>query len=75
MFAAVLSFLPASAESALIDREILEFLRDHPLDAPQLDPDLIERVLDTLPAADQPRMRVFLLDRDEVLAFVNPGEL
>jgi hypothetical protein len=73
LFQASLSFLPAHAEEALIDRETLEFLRDHPLDAPRLDPDLVDRVLDSLPSAEQPRLRVFLLDRDEIRAFARPG--
>jgi hypothetical protein len=73
LFRASLFFLPAHADEALVDRETLEFLRDHPLDAPRLDPDLIDRVLDSLPAAQQPRLRVFLLDRDEIRDFARPG--
>jgi hypothetical protein len=75
LFAAALSFLPATAERALIDPEVLAFLRDHPLESPRLDPALLQRVLDSLPSDQQPRLRVFLLDRDETLAFARPGEL
>jgi hypothetical protein len=75
LFAASLSFMPAQAETALIDPQMLTFLRDHPLDAPRLDPDLVERVLDTLPPPDEPRLRVYLLDRDEIRNFARPGEL
>ncbi|HEV7759517.1 MAG TPA: hypothetical protein VGO78_11030, partial [Acidimicrobiales bacterium] len=73
LFRASLSFLPAHADEALIDRETLEFLHDHPLDAPRLDPDLVDRVLDSLPSAEQPRLRVFLLERDEIRDFARPG--
>jgi hypothetical protein len=72
---ATLSFLPARAEAALVDRSTLELLRDHPLDAPRLDPVLIRRVLDSLPTAEEPRMRVFLLDRDEIRAFAGTAEI
>jgi hypothetical protein len=75
LFAAALSFLPANAASTLLDRETLQFLRDHALEAPRLDPGLIDRVLDSLPPDDHPRMRVYLQDRDEVLAFADAAEL
>lgn len=75
LFSVSLAFLPSNAETSLLDRDVLEFLRDHPLDNPRLDPDLVDRVLDTLPTADQPRMRVFLLDRDEIRAFAGASEM
>jgi hypothetical protein len=75
LFAAALSFLPANAETALIDPDVLHFLRAHPLESPRLDADLLDRVLDSLPSEQQPRLRVFLLDRDEVVDFARPGEL
>jgi hypothetical protein len=61
----------------LTERGVLEFLRDHPLDEPRLDPELIERVLDSLPPADELvlRARVYLLDTDEVRQFARGDEL
>jgi len=75
LFAAAVAFLPAKAEVSMLDPEMLRFLRDNPLDAPRLDPELIERVLDSLPPDDQPRLRVFQLDRDEIVDFAFPNEL
>jgi hypothetical protein len=75
LFAVTLAFLPAQAEASLIDPDVLEFLRDHPLDAPRLDPDVVERVLDTLPPVEQPRLRVYQLDHDELLAYAGRAEL
>ena len=60
-------------------RPVLEFLRDHPIESPRLDPRLIERTLDTAPAGWTPettlRIRLFLVDRDQLLRMALPGEL
>jgi hypothetical protein len=59
--------------------EVLEFLRDHPIEEPRLDPALIRRVLDSTPATWSPDtafgLRVYLLDRAELLRFARKGEL
>jgi hypothetical protein len=63
----------------LLDRELLEFLAVHPLQEPQLDPARIERLLRTGPdqlRADRPmRLRVFLLDPDELLTVRDRAEI
>jgi hypothetical protein len=59
--------------------EVLEFLRDHPIEEPRLDPALIRRVLDSAPATWSPDtafgLRVYLLDRADLLRFARKGEL
>jgi hypothetical protein len=75
LFAVLLAFLPAQAEVSLIDPNVLGFLRDHPLDAPRVDPDVVERVLDTLPPVEEPRLRVYQLDRDELFDYAGRTEL
>lgn len=58
----------------LLDRELLEFLVEHPLEEPELDGILIASLLETAPdelRSDRPmRVRAYLLGRDEALAFV-----
>ena len=58
---------------------VLRFLRDHPIEEPRLDPALIQRVLDTAPelwAADMAvGLRLYLVDRAELLKFAFPVEL
>jgi hypothetical protein len=55
-------------------RDVLELLRDHPLDQPRLDAGLIDRVLDTLPPSTRKyHVRVYELDRAETLQFVASG--
>ena len=60
-------------------RPVLEFLRDHPIESPRLDPRLIERTLDTAPDDWTPRttlrIRLFLVDRAQLLRMALPGEL
>jgi hypothetical protein len=60
-------------------RPVLEFLRDHPVESPRLDPRLIERTLETAPADWTPRtilrIRLFLVDRAQLLRMARPGEL
>jgi hypothetical protein len=62
-----------------LTRPVLEFLRDHPIESPQLDPRLIERTLDTAPDRWTPRttlrIRLLLVDRDQLLRMALPGEL
>lgn len=57
----------------------LRFLRDHPIEQPRLDPALIERVLATVPEHWGPDtavgLRLYLVDRVELLRIANPGEL
>ena len=60
-------------------RPVLNFLRYHPIESPRLDPRLIERTLDTAPADWTPqttlRIRLFLVDRAQLLRMARPGEL
>jgi hypothetical protein len=62
-----------------LTRPVLEFLRDHPIESPRLDPRLIERTLATAPRDWTPqtilRIRLFLVDRAELLRTAAPGEL
>lgn len=62
----------------LLDRELLGFLDSHPLEQPELDPVLIERVLRSAPdglRADRPmRLRVYLLDPEEVPSVADPSD-
>lgn len=68
-------FAGERARQQLSARANLEFLLDTPLAQPDYDPDLIRRVLETMPddpldaAADDPqwRLRIYRLDRDEFL--------
>lgn len=69
---------PKTARRWLQDRNNLELLLDHPPARPALDPDLVQRLHDSLPegqALGGPpidgswRLRVYLLDRDELLAW------
>ncbi|HMG45089.1 MAG TPA: hypothetical protein VK611_27400 [Acidimicrobiales bacterium] len=71
-------FTGDGAEVALGDRRNLELLLETPLEQPDFDPDLIRRMLRSLPepsdnAVDW-RLRIFLLDREELLAWA-PDEL
>jgi hypothetical protein len=67
----LLTQIPDEARELMGNPDVLRFLRDHPLASPRLDPGLIGRVLDSLPAASasEARLRVFRLDRTELLAF------
>jgi hypothetical protein len=60
-------------------RPVLEFLRDHPIESPRLDPGLIARTLDTAPDGWTPqtnlRIRLFIVDRPHLLRMALPGEL
>src|SRR5262249_42604225 len=57
--------------NGLMERQLLEFLRAHPLQSPALDPTMVRRQIDGLPADHQrgsvTRIRVYLLDRAAVL--------
>jgi hypothetical protein len=62
-----------------LSRPVLEFLRDHPIESPRLDRRLIARTLDTAPDDWTPQMnlriRLFLVDRAQLLRLALPGEL
>jgi hypothetical protein len=79
IYLTALTNLKTNAGSALIERAIVEFLRDHPLESPELDPAMVRRHLDGL-SPDHvrgavTRVRVYLLDRDQVLDHGFPFEL
>jgi hypothetical protein len=53
-------------------------LRDHPIDQPKLDPVRLDRVARSLQSDTGGRgyrLRVYLLDRTELLAYAAPDEL
>ncbi len=79
IYRAVLRDLKTKAGDVLMDRPLLELLRDHPLESPAIDPAMLRRQLDGLPADHLrgaiTRIRVYLLDRDEVLRYGFPFEL
>jgi hypothetical protein len=75
VLAAVIGFLPLEPGDGLSNPLVLRLLRDHPPTSPRLDPDALDRVIDTLPEAGDVRLRVYLLDRDELLAYALPGEI
>jgi hypothetical protein len=58
---------------ALLDPGLLEFLHDHPLTQPTVDPELVARVADTLPdewqTGDYLGLRVYRLDGDDYVAW------
>ena len=65
---------------AFLNPAILEFVRDHPLEQPVLDPDAVERVLDGLDVFDSAgppigRMHLYLLDGGEMAELAYPPEL
>jgi hypothetical protein len=74
-----LLYLHTTAVNGLLERPLVEFLRDHPLESPALDPGMVRRLLDGLPAdhtrGEVTRVRVYLLDRDDVLTYGFPFEL
>jgi hypothetical protein len=72
---AAISFLPTNPGVGLTNPEILRFLRDHPPASPPLDAGAIDLVLDTLPGKQDARLRVYLLDHDELVAYAYPGEI
>jgi hypothetical protein len=61
--------------SLLLDKATLAFLRDGGLAQPELDPERVQRVIDTLPTASGgvQRLRVYLLDREELLGYASNG--
>ncbi|HEY8544419.1 MAG TPA: hypothetical protein VIL36_05200 [Acidimicrobiales bacterium] len=67
---------PATARRWLHSEDNLEMLLEYPPAEPALDPELVQRLLDSLrenhgedgpPAGESWRLRVYLLDRDELL--------
>lgn len=65
---------------AFLNPAILEFVRDHPLEQPVLDPEAVERVLDGLDVFDSAgppigRMHLYLLDGGEMAELAYPPEL
>jgi hypothetical protein len=62
----------------LLDRDVLDFLVEHPVEQPRLDPDLVRRLRDSLPEgwSNGPlQLEVYLLDREELLDSAFPAEL
>jgi hypothetical protein len=63
----------------MLTSKTLRFLRDHPVEQPRLDPALIERVLASVPdhwGPDTPvGLRLYRVDRAELLRIAHPGEL
>jgi len=58
----------------LLDSATLEFLRDGGLAQPDVDPDRVQRVINTLPASEGVLgLRVYLLDRQELLGYTSNG--
>jgi hypothetical protein len=73
-----LSGLPDHARNLLRDRLVLEALRDHPLEEPRLDATRLDRVVRSLQSGTGGRgyrLRVYLLDRAELLAYAGPAEV
>jgi hypothetical protein len=69
-------------EIALQQAPVLEWVRDHPLEAPALDPAAAGRVLASLDAVDTDdrhtevaTLHVYVLDRDEVLRVAGGHEI
>jgi hypothetical protein len=74
--------IPRQPGAMLVVPEILELLRDHPIESPAIDPELAGRVLESLPAegatprpGNATRVRVYLLDREETLRTAYTAEL
>jgi hypothetical protein len=65
--------------NALMEPQLLAFLRDHPVASPALDPKMLRRQLDGLPEdhlrGSITRVRVYLLDRADVLRYGYPIEI
>jgi len=63
----------------LMDASVLKFLRDHPIESPRLAPKLIDRVLASVPTGWDAQtvlgLRLYLLNRGELLAIVAPDEM
>lgn len=73
-----LSQLPDNALDVLRDRTILSLLRDHPLEQPKLDPARLDRLLRSLDSSTGSpgyRLRVYLLDRTQLLTYAGPTEI
>lgn len=74
----LLSTLADDPAPRLLDRNILDFLVEHPIEHPRLDPALLRRVRDGLPdgwSGGPLRLAVYLLDRGELADAAEPGEL
>ena len=63
--------------TALRDEWLLTVLLEHPLEQPQLDPSTIRRLRSSLPDPDDVPylLQVYLLDRQQLLAYAVPREL
>jgi hypothetical protein len=73
-----LSTLPEDPRSILLNPTYLGLLRDYPPEEPQFDPEMVDRLSDSLP--EEPRdlsgtLRVYLLDHDEALDYLNPIDI
>jgi hypothetical protein len=73
MLQQTLDALKDDPRAQLLDKATLEFLRDGGLAQPDVDPDRVQRVIDTLPSGHVMRMRVYLLDREELLGYASNG--
>jgi hypothetical protein len=75
---AAINQLPKAPARVLVP-DVLQFLLDHPVVEPRLDPALIRRVLDSAPPTWAPDvafgLRLYLMDRAEVRRFALPQEL
>jgi hypothetical protein len=76
--AMLLSALPDDPSTRLLNRDVLDFLVDHPIERPRLDPSLLRRLRDSLPDGfdnDPLRLSVYRLDRQQLLAAADDVEL
>jgi hypothetical protein len=66
-------------ERSLLDPNVMRVLDEYPVLAPDLDQDLVDRLVTSLPegwdGSTPLRILAYLLDREEVLAFASPVEL
>lgn len=69
--------LPDNAEFVAVSPPLLDALREHPMEHPTLDPEMLDRVLSTVGDGSEFgfTLEVYLLDRDELLAFAGGREV
>ena len=71
-----LNSLPANAPQLSKDPNILSLLRDHPLQEPQLDPVMIDRVIESATHLEPGyQLDVYLLDRDQLMDYARTSEI
>lgn len=66
---------PDDAVTMLTNKILLEYLRDHPPASPELDPETIDRVIDSLPVIGSLHLTVYLQTRAEMLATAGSAEI